>query len=68
MVGELAALRCACGHNIAVELRDKRERICNVVFFDSEPTSDSYGQRIRRCPCCGVELDLFVLKALDPSD
>ena len=62
MVEELAALlRCVCGHGMSVELREMGERICNVVLFDNEPSSETYSERVRQCPNCGVRLGLHTL-------
>lgn len=61
MVEELAALRCVCGRGVRVKLEDMGERVCNVVFFDDEPTGDTYGERVRECPGCAVGLGLHTL-------
>ena len=68
MVEELAALllRCVCGHDISVELREKGERICNAVLFDNEPSSETYSTRIRECPGCGIGVGLHTLIPNNP--
>lgn len=67
MVEELAALlRCVCGHRLSVELREKGERICNAVIFDQEPSSDTFSERVRECPGCGVGLGLHTLLPATP--
>jgi hypothetical protein len=65
VVEELAALRCACGHGISVELRDTGERVGYAVFFDNEPTSETYSVRVHECPGCGGVIGLHTLI---PSD
>jgi hypothetical protein len=39
----------------------RREHIGFLVFFDGEPTSETYGQRVKSCPGCGKQLGLSVL-------
>lgn len=60
-----ALVRCACGYGISVELSDEGARICNVMLFDNEPSSDSHGERVRECPGCGVGLGLHTLITLE---
>jgi hypothetical protein len=59
--GARAALHCVCGHNIVCEVQPEGERIGFLAFFDDEPTSETYGQRIKGCPRCGEQLGLPVL-------
>jgi hypothetical protein len=62
--GERAALRCVCGHRILCEVWPEGERIGSLVFFDDEPTNETYRQRITSCLGCGEQLGLpmFFLK------
>jgi hypothetical protein len=50
------ALRCVCGHSIFCEVLSTEEHIGFVVFFDNEPTSETYGQQVECCPNCGEQL------------
>ncbi len=56
-----ARLRCACGHRILCEVQSEGEHIGFLTFFDGEPTSETYGQRVKSCPCCGEQLGLAML-------
>ena len=53
-----AALRCVCGHSIYCEVGTEGEYIGFFAFFDDEPTSETYGQRVECCPNCGEQLRL----------
>jgi len=43
------------------------ERLGFLHFFDDEPKSATYGQRIEDCPCCGERLGLLALFAASPG-
>lgn len=62
--GGRAALRCVCGHDIMCEVWSEGEYIGFLVFFDDEPASETYGQRVKGCPGCSeyLELRMLVLK------
>jgi hypothetical protein len=51
-----ATLRCVCGHSIFCEVGTTGEYVGFLVFFDNEPTSETYGQQIECCPNCGEKL------------
>ena len=53
-----AKLRCVCGHGILCEVRPGGKHIGFLAFFDDEPMSATYGQRVERCPNCGEQLGL----------
>jgi hypothetical protein len=55
---EAAALRCVCGYSILCRVRRAGESIGFLRFFDNEPTSETYAQRIESCPGCGEQLGL----------
>jgi DNA-directed RNA polymerase subunit RPC12/RpoP len=55
---ETTTLRCACGYIILCRVRGAGERVGFLAFFDGEPTSETYGQQIERCPRCGTQLGL----------
>jgi hypothetical protein len=50
-----------CGHSISCEVQPEGERIGFLVFFDDEPTSETYAKRIKSCPRCGERLGLPLL-------
>jgi hypothetical protein len=61
---EAVTLHCRCGHGILCEVQPEGERIGFLAFFDDEPTSETYAQRIKSCPVvanssgclCSIEL------------
>jgi hypothetical protein len=53
-----AELRCACGQRLYCEVRSVEHHTGSLVFFDNEPTSESYGQQVECCPNCGEKLEL----------
>ena len=61
MLEELVALRCLCSYSIGVVLLDAGEQLCIITFFDGEPTSQTYDERVRECPSCGERLELHRL-------
>ena len=68
MCEELVAMRCVCNHAIAVLLLDAGEQLCTITFFDGEPTSDTYDERVRECPACSEQLGLhWLLRVADPK-
>jgi hypothetical protein len=58
---EAVTLRCMCGHSISCEVQPEGERIGFLAFFDDEPTSETYGHRVKSCPRCGEQLGLPLL-------
>ena len=58
---EAATLRCECGYRILCRVASAGERVGFLVFFDNEPTSETYGQQVKNCPRCGEELGLPIL-------
>ena len=62
-----AVLRCMCGHSILCKVQPEGERIGFLAFFDDEPTSGTYGQRVKSCPRCGVQLGLPLLYRINRS-
>jgi hypothetical protein len=54
-------LRCACGYSILCEVRPEGERVGYLAFFDGEPASETYGERVKSCPGCGQQLGLPML-------
>jgi hypothetical protein len=56
-----AKLRCVCDHSILCEVRPEGERIGFLEFLDDEPTSGTYGRRVKSCPNCGEQLGLALL-------
>ena len=65
--GSYAAVGCVCGHGIICEVRNGGEHIGFLAFFDGEPTSETYGQRVKSCPRCGEQLGLPVLYRINRS-
>ena len=53
-----AKLRCVCSYRILCEVRPWGERIGFLAFFDDEPASGTYTQRVESCPNCGEQLGL----------
>jgi hypothetical protein len=58
---EAVTLRCMCGHSILCEVQPEGERIGFLAFFDDEPTSETYGHRVKSCPRCDEQLGLPLL-------
>jgi hypothetical protein len=58
---ESAALRCACGYGILCALSREGERLGFLAFFDGEPTSETYTERVGSCPGCGEQLGALTL-------
>lgn len=56
-----ADLRCACGYSIHCRVRSGGKGVGFLVFFDGEPTSETHGKRVWRCPGCGEQLVLPTL-------
>jgi hypothetical protein len=54
---------CSCAYPIFCEVEREGESLGFLVFFDDEPKSATYGQRIEDCPGCGERLGLLVLSA-----
>jgi hypothetical protein len=54
----MAILQCACGYAILCEVRRLGERVGTLAFFDHDPTSETYGERVKSCPGCDVHLEL----------
>jgi hypothetical protein len=63
--GARTALRCVCGYTILCEVQPGGEYIGFLVFFDGEPTSETYGQRVKNCPGCGELIGLPVLSRIN---
>jgi hypothetical protein len=61
MLEQLVALRCLCSYAICVVLLDAGEQLCIITFFDGEPTSETYDERVSECPSCGERLELHRL-------
>jgi hypothetical protein len=59
--GSRAVLRCVCDRRILCKVQPEGEHIGFLVFLDGEPTSGTYGQRVKSCPGCGKQLELSVL-------
>lgn len=57
----MAVLYCECGYKIWSELwwRESRELL---LYFDDLEISETYGERVTRCPECGREFGLEALK------
>ena len=59
--GNRAVLRCTCGYSVLCEVQPAGERIGFLAFFDDEPASETYGERLKSCPRCGEQLGLPLL-------
>jgi hypothetical protein len=57
----MATLQCRCGYAILCEVRRLGEHLGNLAFFDNEPTSETYGERVESCPGCGEPLEFLKL-------
>ena len=53
---QTAVLCSACGHGIYCKLERKGVRLGLLAFFDDEPSSSTYGERVEHCPSCGKRL------------
>ena len=49
---EETRLVCACTHRLFLSWSARGERLGFLRFFDDEPKSATYGQRIQDCPGC----------------
>jgi hypothetical protein len=58
---EMAILQCACGYAILCEVRCLGERLGALDLFDHDPTSETYGERVKNCPGCGEHLGFLGL-------
>jgi hypothetical protein len=58
---EASALQCPCTHGILCEVRRLGERLSTLTFFDNEPTSETYSERVENCPGCSEHLEFLVL-------
>jgi DNA-directed RNA polymerase subunit RPC12/RpoP len=56
-----AKLRCVCGHRIVSEVWPSGKHIGYLAFFDDEPTSGIYRQRVKSCPSCGEQIGFSML-------
>jgi hypothetical protein len=54
--GDRITRQCVCGHSIIFEVRSEGDYIGFLAFFDGEPGSESYGERVKRCPGCAEQL------------
>ena len=61
MAEVVGALRCMCAHAVYLALGNRGERVCTLLFFDDEPASETYGERVRECPSCGEQLGFHTL-------
>ncbi len=61
MQEQVATLQCPCGYALLCEVRSLAERLGVVVFFDDEPTSEAYSERVESCPGCGEQLEFLTL-------
>jgi hypothetical protein len=66
--GSSVALSCACGYSISCEVHPEGERIGYLAFFDDEPASEAFGERIESCPRCGQQLGLPLLYRINRPD
>jgi hypothetical protein len=64
---EAARSVCACAHRLFFEVERAGERLGFLRFFDDEPKSATYGQRIQDCPGCGERLGLPALFSAGPG-
>ena len=60
-VEEAAALRCGCGHGILCEVKRAGEHLGFLAFFDDEPMSETWGERVESCPDCREQLGFPML-------
>ena len=58
---EAVTLQCPCGYAVLCEVRSLMERLGTAVFFDDEPTSETYGKQVESCPGCGEHLTFLAL-------
>jgi hypothetical protein len=58
---EASTLQCPCAHDLLCEVRRLGERLGALAFFDNEPTSETYGERVENCPGCGEHLEFLML-------
>jgi hypothetical protein len=60
------AICCGCGYPVSCQVEREGERLGFLAFFDDEPTSPTYGERIEHCPECGLRLALHNLLSREP--
>ena len=58
---ELVGMRCLCSYPISVVLLGAGEQLSTITFFDDEPMSETYDERVRECPSCSERLGLHRL-------
>lgn len=61
MLEELVAMRCLCSYAISVALVEAGDQLCTIIYFDGEPMSETYDERLRECPSCSERLGLHRL-------
>ena len=61
MLEELVEMRCLCSYPISVLLLGAGEQLSTITFFDDEPMSETYDERVRECPSCSERLGLHRL-------
>lgn len=61
MAEDAIALHGTCGHAVSMVLANRGERVCTLLFFDDEPSSDTYTEQVHKCPGCGELLGLHTL-------
>ncbi len=54
---EALTLQCPCGYAVLCEVERLGERLGTLVFFDHDPSSETYSQRVKNCLGCGVHLE-----------
>jgi hypothetical protein len=54
-------LYCGCGYRVWSKLERVGRSLGTLVFFDDEQTSETYTERVIRCPGCSERLveDIF---------
>ncbi len=61
--GAMDAMCQGCGHGLWVEEMPVADRFCVLACFDDEERSESYAERVGRCPECGAWLDARTLSS-----
>jgi hypothetical protein len=60
-IGAMDALCPKCGHCLWAERMPVADRFGVWAYFDDEEQSDTYSERVGRCPGCGAWLDARAL-------
>jgi hypothetical protein len=56
------SLSCACGNRVRCEVMRYGDALGEIVFFDDQESSITYGERVGYCPGCHDRLSIASLR------